>query len=188
MLNARDLVQHVASQETPGRSIDALVRGVVDAHSGVQSKRDLSTIAADLVANIPSLIAAVTHQPNGTAPAPVGVAPPVAPAPGPVTDAQKRQLKPGVRPDDVPPADYVNGGPGVSVLPFDIPAMAAEIERLFAELKLRMQQAMGILDKVAPLPAAPDSSAPTPAEPVNPASLSPSMDHVTAQPQPNGPV
>lgn len=156
----RDIVAHVASQETPARSIDAFVRSVADAVGGLATRADVAALQRDLLANIGPMNAAVAHDPRlpGSV-APVGVAPAiVVPPPN-----ASRPTAPGARRDDA------TGVPGAWVGPSagDVPTVFAEIKAEIAALASKVEALAGVVSTNMPLvQTGPDNLPPTEAKPI----------------------
>lgn len=135
----KDIVAHVASQETPARSIDAYTRSVADAVGSLQTRADVACLARDLLANIGPMNAAIAHDPRiAGSVAPVGVAPAiVAPLGGRRHPAAAGAATAGA--DGPGPADE------------DVPGAFAEIHAEIAALGAKVDALASVVSANMPL-------------------------------------
>jgi hypothetical protein len=159
MISIKDLVAHVAGQENPMLSSDALVTGVAEAARGIVNKNDRDLFVKDLINNVAALRAALVHVP-GTGAAPVGVAPPVPPPPPPVDTARTE-----------------NGSPMAPAL-MDPHQRLEELGQMWDAMKQRLDALSSLVEKYIPLNGAPEPAV----------TGGTGVDGEQQAPQPNGPV
>lgn len=144
MIAMKDLVAHVASQETPGTSIAAFIAGIKEAVKSIVSKADIATLAQDMENNMTPLSEAVAHKPNIAGhPAPIGVEPP---------------LPPGAAPTAPPEDELVEPPP-------DMSAVNAALEKQLEPIEEQIKAIIEILGHVYHAPD--EIHADAPAEPAN---------------------
>jgi hypothetical protein len=177
MISIKDLVAHVAGQENPMLSSDALVTGIAEAATAIVNRNDRDMFVKDLLNNVPALRAALVHVP-GKGATPVGVAPPEPPPPPPVNTA--RTANEGAA---MPPS-------------MDPHQRLEELGQMWDAMKQKLDALSALVEKYVPLNGAPavDPAAEQAAEQSErhlprPAGERPVPVHeVGEQPPPNGPV